>query len=378
MREPALILVADDNDTNRDIFRTGLEAKGYRVMTVGDGQAAVEAIVEHQPDLVLLDVMMPRKNGIDACREVKSDASLPFIPIVIVSAQAENRSVIAGLDAGADEYLTKPVTHAELIARVKSMLRIKALNDRLIEQSSLLEAQAAELADLNRTLESRVAEQVRQLDRFGDLRRFFPPQIAELILSDDGGATLESHRQEIAVVACDLRNYTEFAATAEPEEELQVLREYLKTLGAMIFKYGATLDHLAGDGVLAFFNDPVPCDQPALQAVRMASEMREGVGSLAEGWKRQGYRLGFGVGVAIGYATLGKVEFEGCFQYAAVGTVCNLAARLCSEAKNGQVLLSQRIANLLDGNIETELLGELTLKGFYRPVPAFNLLRVTA
>jgi class 3 adenylate cyclase len=322
--------------------------------------------------------MMPRIDGIEVCRRVKANDALPFIPIVLVTSKADPKDVVAGLEAGAEEYLTKPVEHTALVARVKSMLRIKELHDQSQEQARRLEEQAEELVALNQGLEQRVAEQLTELEHVSQLKRFFSPQLAELIVSSGDEKFMESHRQEITVVFCDLRNFTEFSATAEPEEQLRVLREYHNAVGSLIFRYEATLEHFAGDGVMAFFNDPVPCPDPAARAIKMAIAMREEVGKLRVDWDKRGFELGFGVGIALGYATLGQVGFEGQFHYMAIGSVANLASRLCDQAEDGQILITQRVYADVEEIAEVEPAGELTFKGFHKPVPAYQLLRVNS
>jgi adenylate cyclase len=373
MRAPPRILIADDQPMNVDILQTRLAVHGYEILTATDGEEALAMARAQQPDLILLDIMMPKMDGIEVCRLLKSDGALPFMPIVMVTAKADTKDIVAGLEAGADEYLTKPVDQPALVARVKSMLRIKALHDTVQEQATRLETQSAQLAEWNRTLEQRVADQLAELERIGRLKRFFSPQLAELIVSTGEDRLLESHRREVAVVFCDLRGFTAFAETSEPEEVMGVLREYHTALGELIFRFEGTLERFAGDGLMVFFNDPVPCPDPAARAVRMAVAMRSRVGELSEKWRKQGHQLDFGVGIAQGYATLGKIGFEGRFDYAAIGTVTNLAARLCGEAEGGQILINQRVYAAMDAIATAEPIGELSLKGFVKPVPAFSL-----
>ncbi len=374
MRVPPRILIADDQPMNVDILQTRLAVHGYEILTATDGEAALVAARAHQPDLILLDIMMPKLDGIEVCRLLKGDPALPFMPIIMVTAKVDTKDIVAGLEAGADEYLTKPVDQAALVARVKSMLRIKALHDTVQDQATQLAAQSLQLAEWNRTLEQRVAEQLAELERIGRLKRFFSPQLADLIVSAGEDRLLESHRREITVVFCDLRGYTAFSESTEPEEVMRVLREYHAALGELIFRFEGTLERFAGDGLMVFFNDPVPCPDPAARSVRMAVAMRQRVRELGDIWRRQGHQLEFGVGIAQGYATLGKIGFEGRFDYAAVGTVTNLAARLCGEAEGGQILINQRVYAAVEAETVAEPVGELSLKGFIKPVPAFNIV----
>jgi len=378
VRDPARILIVDDTPTNVDILARRLSAHGYEILTAGDGEEGLAVAKEQQPDLILLDIMMPKMDGIEVCQHVKGDASLPFIPIILVTAKSDSKDVVAGLEAGAEEYLIKPVDQTALVARVKSMLRIKELHDKSQEQAARLEAQATELIDLNQGLEQRVAEQLTELEHVSQLKRFFSPQLAELIVSSGDDEFMKSHRQEITVVFCDLRNFTEFSSTAEPEEQLRVLREYHNAVGSLIFRFEATLEHFAGDGVMAFFNDPVPCPDPAARAIKMAIAMRGEVGELRKKWEKRGFELGFGVGIALGYATLGQVGFEGQFHYMAIGSVANLASRLCDQAKDGQILITQRVYADVEDMAEVEPVGELTFKGFHKPVPAYQVLGMNA
>ncbi len=243
-------------------------------------------------------------------------------------------------------------------------------NARLLSE---LRQRTDQVAELNRSLETRVAEQVEELGRVGRLKRFLAPQLAELIVSQGNEKILESHRREIVVVFCDLRGYTAFAETAEPEEVLDFLREYHGALGPLVAKFEGTLDQFSGDGIMVFFNDPVPIPNPAERAVNMAVAMREAAGTLIADWRERGRDLGFGAGISQGYATLGQIGFSERSGYTAIGTVCNVAARLCAEAKDGQILLSQRVNAALKGSVVTEQVGALALKGLAQPVAAYNV-----
>jgi len=366
-------LIADDNEANREILERLLAARGYDIVMAGDGEEALVSARAKLPDLVLLDVMMPKMDGLEVCRQLKADKSLPFMPIILVTARSDSKDVVCGLEAGGDEYVTKPIDQAALVARVRSVLRVKELHDTVHEQSRQLARQAGELAVWNNTLTQRVNDQLVEIERIGRLRRFLSPQIAELVLSSGGDQLLESHRREITALHCDLRGFTGFAEVAEPEEVIQVLRQYHETLGKLIHQYQATLERYAGDGVMVWFNDPLPCPDPCQRAVRMAVKMRAAVAELVAQWCRQGHELGFGIGIAHGYATLGRIGFEGRFDYGAVGTVVNLAARLCSQAADNQILIDRKVLAAVEPMIATEPAGELMLKGLHRPTVAFNV-----
>jgi adenylate cyclase len=366
MRNPPRILAVDDVAENLEILQMRLESRGYEVVLAADGEAALAAVREQLPDLILLDIMMPKMDGIEVTRRLKADTSLPFIPIILVTAKADDKDVVAGLDAGGDDYLTKPFEHAALVARVRSMLRIKELHDEVRRQ-------AAQLADWNAKLEERIATQLAEIERIGRLKRFLAPQIAEMIVSAGSEQILDSHRRDIIVLFCDLRGFTAFAESAEPEDIIAVLQEYYQCLGESIDRFEGTLQHFAGDGLLIIFNDPLPCTDPALRAVRMAVEMRGRVAALVEKWRRFGHELGFGVGIASGHATLGSVGYEGRFHYSANGTVVNLGSRLCTQAADGQILIDGRVQLAVEAIASTEPIGDLDLKGFHRPVRAFNV-----
>ena len=367
--KPTKILVVDDDPRNVRLLAHLLATKGYEVVTATSGPEALERVETDRPDLVLLDVVMPGMSGYEVCKKIREDLATGVLPVVMVTALDPAQERLKGLEAGADDFLTKPINQLELLARVRSLLRIKELYDTV-------ETQAAQLAEWNKTLEERVAEQLGELERVSRLKRFLSPQLAELIVSSGDDKFLESHRREITVVFCDLRGFTAFAESAEPEEVMTVLREYHAAIGPLIFQFEGTLERFAGDGLMVFFNDPLPCPDPAARAVRMALAMRGRVRELGETWQKRGHRLDFGVGIALGYATLGKIGFEGRFDYGAIGTVTNLAARLCDEARGGQVLISQRVYAEVEGQVEAEPLGEFALKGFHRPIPTFNILRL--
>jgi adenylate cyclase len=366
VRTPPRILIVDDNPTNVKVLQTRLVAEGYEVVTAGDGEEGLAAARRDKPDLILLDVMMPKLDGFEVCRRLRADASFPFTPIIMVTAMADSKDVVAGLEAGGDEYLTKPVDHAALAARVRSMLRIKRLHDRGEEL-------AEEVKQWNAKLEERVAAQVSELERVGRLRRFFSPQLAELIVTGGADDPLKSHRREITVVFLDLRGFTAFAEVAEPEEVMGVLREYHQVAGRMVLEYEGTLEHFTGDGITILFNDPVPIPNPAERAVRMALAVRERIGRMALDWAKRGYDLSLGIGIAQGFATIGAIGFEGRWDYSAIGTVTNLASRLCGEAPGDQILISQKVYAGVETLIEVEPQETLTLKGFRRPVIAYRI-----
>ena len=242
------------------------------------------------------------------------------------------------------------------------------------QQASQLEAQSQELVKLNQHLEQRVAAQVGEIERLGRLRRFLPPQVADLIISSGSEKELESHRREIAALFCDLRGFTDFSESSDPEDVMTLLHEYHTAIGRIIFARGGTLERFAGDGVMAIFNDPVPMPKAALQAVQMALDIRSAIGTLMEKWRLLGHDVGFGIGISHGFATLGTIGFEGRYDYAAIGTVSNIASRLCDEAKPGQILISPRVLMATQDAITVDPVGPFTLKGVRRPMAAYNVL----
>src|SRR5882762_465062 len=364
MRDPARILVVDDIADNVEILRMRLTSLGYEVIVAEDGERALAKVHEGLPDLILLDIMMPKIDGLEVVKRLKADPSLPFIPVILVTAKASPKDIVAGLDAGGDDYLTKPIDHGALVARVRAMLRIKALHDQVQE--------------LNQGLEAKVQAQVDELERVGRLKRFLAPQLAQAIISSGDEKILENHRREVAAFFCDLRGFTSFSETAEPEDIMALLSEYHGAVGPLIRKYEGTLDRFTGDGMMVFFNDPLPCPDAPERAARLAIEMRDAVAALAPSWKRRGHVLGVGIGMAQGYATLGRIGFEDRFDYTAIGAVINLAARLCSATENGQILTSGRLAAAIEGIAVIEDLGEREMRGMARPVPVCNLAGLKA
>jgi class 3 adenylate cyclase len=270
------------------------------------------------------------------------------------------------IQLGAEDYLSKPFDPVLLQARIGACLEKKRLHDQEVRHRR-------ELAEWNRTLEQRVADQVAQLEQLGRLKRFFSPQLAELIVAGGASDPLKTHRREVTVVFVDLRGFTAFAETAEPEEVMGVLREYHAAMGRLILEHEGTLERFTGDGMMIFFNDPVEVPNPAERAIRMAIAMRECVAGLAAGWRKRGWELTLGVGIAQGYATIGAIGFEGRLDYGAIGTVTNLASRLCGEATGGQILISSRVAAAVETMIEADDVGALTLKGLARPIPTWNV-----
>jgi class 3 adenylate cyclase len=310
-------------------------------------------------------------DGYQVLERLKSKPNLRDIPVIVLSALDEIGSVVRCIELGAEDYLPKPFDPVLLRARIGACLEKKRLRDQEVRLRGELEA-------WNKTLEQRVQEQLRQLERLERLKRFFSPQLAELIVSGDAEDPLKTHRRELTVVYLDLRGFTAFAETAEPEEVMEILHQYHAAMGKLILEYEGTLEHFAGDGMMIFFNDPMPMPNPAEQAIRMTLAMRERVNELTVKWRKLGYDLDFGVGIAQGYATIGAIGFEGRWEYGAIGSVPNLAARLCGEAKPGEILVTQRLLAGVDELFEAEPAGELTLKGFHRPITAHKIMRLKA
>ena len=358
MSASAKILVVDDEPKNVKLLADVLAVKGYAVVTAADGKQALARIESDAPDLILLDVMMPGLTGYQVCERIRGDPRTALLPVVLVTALDPHEERVKGIEAGADDFLAKPINQQELFARVRSLLRIKRLQD--------------EVKAWNATLEERVREQVTELERLGRLRRFFAPQIAEAVLAE-GETALRAHRREVTVVFLDLRGFTAFTERAAPEDVMALLREYHGAVGPLVMAHGGTLERFAGDGIMVFFNDPVPIARPAEAALRMALAAQSAFAPIGEGWRRRGYELALGIGVAQGSATLGAIGFEGRWDYAAIGRVTNLAARLCAEAPGGQVLADRATVTSVEGLFDQVALGATALKGFAQPVEMYRI-----
>jgi class 3 adenylate cyclase len=361
------VLVVDDTPANVKLLEDLLGFHGYDVHVARSGEEALAAAHEVAPELMLLDVLMPGLSGYDVCRAMRADPAFAMLPVVMITALEDREARVRGLEAGADDFLAKPVNPPELLARVRSLLRIRRLYDTV-------QRQARQLASWNRMLEARVAEEVERVEKLTRLKRFFSPQLAELILAGGADDPLASHRRDITVVFLDLRGFTAFAESAEPEEVMKALSEFHAATGRRILEYQGTLERFTGDGLMVFFNDPVPIQQPARRAVQMAFAMQEDALKLSAQWKKKGYALGLGIGIAQGYATVGAIGFEGRIDYGAIGTVTNMASRLCDLAEPGHILVSQRVHAEVEDLVIAEDLGGVALVGFARPVHAFQLV----
>jgi adenylate cyclase len=363
MDDPVTVLAVDDQAVNLRLLDAVLSPRGHRVLTASSGADGLALLDTDDIDIVLLDVVMPEMDGYEVCRKIRSNQSTEFLPVVMITASGSEQRLNA-LMAGADDFITKPFDQSELLARVASLARIKRYHDTIRRQ-------AAELAEWNTQLESRVAEQVTELERSNRLRRFLSPQLADLVTGDE--SMLQSHRREIVVLFADIRNFTPFAEASEPEEVMSVLAQYHKAIGALVHEYQGTLERFTGDGIMVFFNDPIPHDDAAERAVRMALRIRDAVKDLSVGWRRRGHDLALGQGIAQGFATLGRIGFEGRFDYAAIGSVTNMSARLCSDAGPWQVLVTDQILAAIEDKAVAEFVGDVQPKGFSRTVRVHNI-----
>lgn len=367
MNDPATVLVVDDVPANRKLLADVLSNAGYVVSVASSGEEALEKVASAKPDLVLLDILMPGLNGYEVCKRIRAGSTMGVLPVVMVTALDPTEERIKGLEAGADDFLTKPINPAELLARVRSLLRIKSLYDTVQSQSS-------ELAVLNSDLERKVQEQLAELQRLDQFKRFFAPQIAELIVSGEMSDPLKTHRSEVTVVLVKLRGFNALADTSEPEEIMAILRNYHREMGKAIDAHGGTLEQLSASTMMVVFNDPVMVEDSAPQAVRMAIDMRTLFEDLTSDWRRRGHEVSLGIGISHGYATIGSIGYESRLAYGVIGRVTNLASRLCDEAASDEILVTASVHALVDDLVEATETSQVNMEGFAKPVSVYNIL----
>jgi len=368
------ILIVDDSPANVELLAEILKAD-FRTRVATSGEEGLQrAASGSPPDLILLDIMMPGLDGYDVCRRLKADASTRDIPVIFISTLDDPQDETRGLALGAADYVTRPVSPPIVRQRIRTQLSLAQKARELRQAVSQLEDQSRQLLALNQNLEARVVQGVEEVERLSRLKRYFSPAVVELMLSTGIEDPLRSHRREVVAAFVDLRGFTAFTETSDPEDVMQVMGEYHHSMGQMVMAHGGTLEHFAGDGMMIYFNDPVEVDNPAAVAVRMAIGMQRQFASLVVGWQRRGYDLSLGIGVAQGFATIGAIGFEGRRDYGVIGNVTNLAARLCGEAAGGQILVSHRVFGNVSDMAITRPLGDMQLKGFHRPMAVHAVL----
>jgi adenylate cyclase len=354
----ATVLVVDDDPLNRAMLSMSLGTLGHQVVEAGNGREAIDALAANSIDVVLTDIEMPVMDGYGLLEHRAGDDRLKAIPFIVISGVDEMASIITCIKLGAEDHLPKPFDPVLLHARLGACLDKKRMTD--------------ELQQWNALLAQRVDEKVAEVERLNSLRRFVSPQLAEA-LAVGGDEILASHRREITAYFCDLRGFTAFSETAEPEEVMDVLSEFHHAVGPMIFDHEGTIAQFTGDGMLVFFNDPVQLDDPAWNAVQLAVAMRDRTADLSAEWKRRGHDLQLGIGIAVGYATCGEIGFDGRTEYTAIGTVVNLSARVCAIAAGGQILVTNKVAVAVEDRVESTPMGDIEFKGLSRPVPVVEI-----
>jgi adenylate cyclase len=352
------VLVVDDDPLNRQLLSMSIGQLGHRVIEAGNGLEAITALDDPTIDVVLTDIEMPAMDGYGLLQHRHGDERLRAIPFIVISGVDEMASIIKCIELGAEDYLPKPFDPVLLHARLGACLDKKRMTD--------------ELQQLNEHLAERVDEKVAEVERLNTLRRFVTPQLAEALASG-GDEILASHRREITAFFCDLRGFTAFAETAEPEEVMDVLREFHHAVGPMIFEHEGTIAQFTGDGMLVFFNDPDKLDDPAWNSVQLAVAMRDRTADLSVAWKRRGHDLELGIGIAVGYATCGEIGFDGRTEYTAIGTVVNLSARVCAMAAGNQILVTNKVFAAVEDRVSSKPIGDVDFKGLSRPVPIIEV-----
>jgi class 3 adenylate cyclase len=352
------LFVIDDTQFNIDLIEATL-SDSYVVESCLDGESALQTIEKQPPDLILLDIMMPGMDGYEVCRRLKNNVKTRDIPVIFLTAKSDVDDETRGFDLGAVDYISKPLSIPILMARIKTHLSFHTA--------------VRQLAELNQTLEMRVSDGIARIERLDQLRRFFSPAVVDLLLTDKADEYLRARRREIVVVFLDLRGYTAFTETHGPDAVMRALNEFHIAMGKIIMAYDGTVERFTGDGMMIFFNDPIEIPNPAERAVKMAIDMQKSMTQIDDEWQQRGHDMKMGIGITQGCATLGAIGFEGRRDYTAIGSVVNLAARLCGQAAGGEILCDEVVESHIRGQISATMIPELTLKGYAKPVKTFKI-----